>query len=80
MYAVSLSSALFLFDKYAMAVPVAAAGVLLGWPFSVLVSLPLTIYSLKKGDFKKVFLSAAACSILILVSFMTLPSILYSKP
>ncbi|XXG90193.1 hypothetical protein AAC387_Pa12g2016 [Persea americana] len=66
MYAVSLSSALFLLEKPAMAVSVAAAGVILGWPFSILAVLPLTVYSLLGKRFKQVFLSAAATSLIIL--------------
>lgn len=72
MYAVTLSSALFLLGRHAMAVSVAAAGVIVGWPFSILVVLPLTIYSLTKRNFKLVFLSGAATSIVILVSFTTI--------
>uniref|UniRef100_A0A0E0FIC9 Mannosyltransferase n=1 Tax=Oryza nivara TaxID=4536 RepID=A0A0E0FIC9_ORYNI len=45
MYAVTLSSALFLLENYAAAVSVAAAGVILGWPFSILVFLPVTVLS-----------------------------------
>lgn len=67
MYAVSLASALFLFEKYALAVSVAAGGVILGWPFSFLVVLPLTIYSLIKR-FKQVFFYGLITSILVLVS------------
>ncbi|XP_078431885.1 alg9-like mannosyltransferase family [Wolffia australiana] len=66
MYTVALSSALFLLGKHAMAVAVAAVGVILGWPFSVLVVLPLTVYSLTKGNFKLVFLSGALTSTLTL--------------
>lgn len=69
MYSVSLSSALFLLQKPAMAVSVASAGVILGWPFSILVVLPLTVYSLLSGRFKQVFLSAAATSLTILVRY-----------
>ncbi|KAK1321438.1 Dol-P-Man:Man(6)GlcNAc(2)-PP-Dol alpha-1,2-mannosyltransferase [Acorus calamus] len=66
MYAVTLSSALFLLEKYGMAVSVAAAGVILGWPFSVLVALPITFYSLKRR-FKEVFLAASMTSIVALI-------------
>ncbi|KAL4204573.1 hypothetical protein AMTRI_Chr01g132690 [Amborella trichopoda] len=66
MYAVTLSSALFLLDKPALAVPVAAAGVILGWPFSILVVLPVTIYSLISGRFQQVFLAGLATSLGIL--------------
>ncbi|KAF6158311.1 hypothetical protein GIB67_022391 [Kingdonia uniflora] len=65
MYAVTLSSALFLLEKHAMAVSVAAVGVILGWSFSVLAVLPLTCYCLKKR-FKQVFVSAAATSLVVL--------------
>lgn len=68
MYAVSLSSGLFLLDKPAMAVSVAAAGVILGWPFSILVFLPLTFYSLARR-FKQTLLAGAATSIVVLVSY-----------
>lgn len=68
MYAVTLSSALYLLEKYALAVSVAAAGVILGWPFSVLVFLPVTVASLYYGRFKQVFLSGVATSLITLVS------------
>ena len=67
MYAISLSSALFLFEKPALAVAVAAIGVILGWPFSVLAFLPITIYSLIRM-FKQTFLAGAFTSIVLLVS------------
>ncbi|XP_072965925.1 alpha-1,2-mannosyltransferase ALG9 [Typha angustifolia] len=66
MYAVTLSSALFLLEKYAFAVAIAAAGVILGWPFSILVVLPVTVYSLIRGPFKKVFLSGLLTSLSLL--------------
>lgn len=68
MYAVTLSSALFLLEKYALAVSVAAVGVIIGWPFSILVVLPVTVCSLIRGGFKRVFLSGLLTSLSILVS------------
>ncbi|MBA0573984.1 hypothetical protein Golob_001227 [Gossypium lobatum] len=65
MYAMSLSSGLFLLEKPAWAVAVAAVGVILGWPFSILAFLPLTFYSLAK-QFKQAFLSGAVTSIALL--------------
>ncbi|KAK2985500.1 hypothetical protein RJ640_004351 [Escallonia rubra] len=65
MYAMSLSSALFLFEKYGMAVTVAATGVILGWPFSILAFLPVTIYSLVRR-FKQAFLSGAVTSLALM--------------
>lgn len=75
MYAMSLSSALYLFEKPAAAVLTAATGVILGWPFSVLAFLPLTIFSLKKR-FKHAFLSGVITSLFLLVS---LSSNMYNK-
>ncbi|OAY54789.1 dol-P-Man:Man(6)GlcNAc(2)-PP-Dol alpha-1,2-mannosyltransferase [Manihot esculenta] len=66
MYAVSLSSGLFLLGKPAMAVVVAAVGVILGWPFSILAFLPVTVYSLARR-FKQTFLAGAVTSIALLV-------------
>lgn len=66
MYAISLSSALFLFGRHASAVAVAATGVILGWPFSILAFLPVTVYSLHRR-FKQVFLSGAFISLTLLV-------------
>lgn len=66
MYAISLSSALFLFGKYAAAVAVAATGVILGWPFSILAFLPATVYSLLRR-FKQAFLSGVFISLTLLV-------------
>lgn len=65
MYAMSLSSGLFLLEKPAWAVAVAATGVILGWPFSILAFLPVTLYSLAK-KFKQAFLAGAVTSIALL--------------
>ncbi|XP_010537732.1 PREDICTED: dol-P-Man:Man(6)GlcNAc(2)-PP-Dol alpha-1,2-mannosyltransferase [Tarenaya hassleriana] len=65
MYAMSLSSGLFLLEKHAMAVAVAAVGVILGWPFSILAFLPITIYALVKR-FKQTFISGAVTSAFLL--------------
>ncbi|GAV91922.1 Glyco_transf_22 domain-containing protein [Cephalotus follicularis] len=65
MYAMSLSSGLFLLEKPAMAVAVAAVGVIVGWPFSILVFLPITFYSLAR-KFKPVFIAGAVTSVAIL--------------
>ncbi|OWM88598.1 dol-P-Man:Man(6)GlcNAc(2)-PP-Dol alpha-1,2-mannosyltransferase [Punica granatum] len=65
MYAMSLSSGLFLLEKHAMAVAVAAAGVILGWPFSILAFLPVTIYALIRR-FKQALLCGALTSIVAL--------------
>ncbi|KAI6687206.1 hypothetical protein NL676_024034 [Syzygium grande] len=67
MYAMSLSSGLLLLDKPAFAVGVAALGVILGWPFSILAFLPVTIYSLARR-FKQAFLAGAITSLVLLVS------------
>lgn len=67
MYTMSLSSALFLFEKPAAAVAVAAAGVILGWPFSLLAFLPVTIFSLVRR-FKHAFLSGVVTSVAVVVS------------
>lgn len=67
MYAMSLSSGLFLLDKPAMTVTVAAVGVILGWPFSILAFLPVTFYSLARR-FKQAFLAGAVTSVALLVS------------
>ncbi|KAF8024155.1 hypothetical protein BT93_F1370 [Corymbia citriodora subsp. variegata] len=65
MYAMSLSSGLLLLNKPAFAVGVAAAGVILGWPFSILAFLPVTIYSLARR-FKQAFFAGAITSLVLL--------------
>ncbi|KAH9723038.1 Dol-P-Man:Man(6)GlcNAc(2)-PP-Dol alpha-1,2-mannosyltransferase [Citrus sinensis] len=65
MYAISLASGFFLLEKYAMAVAVSAAGVILGWPFSILAFLPVVFYSLARR-FKQAFLAGAATSVTLL--------------
>lgn len=65
MYAISLASGLFLLEKYAMAVAVSAAGVILGWPFSILAFLPVVFYSLARR-FKQAFVAGAATSVALL--------------
>ncbi|CAH9104378.1 unnamed protein product [Cuscuta epithymum] len=69
MYAMSLSSALFLFEKPAMVVAVAATGVIVGWPFSVLAFLPITVYSLIRR-FRQVFLTGVITSIVVVVCLL----------
>ncbi|GJN06402.1 hypothetical protein PR202_ga24130 [Eleusine coracana subsp. coracana] len=80
MYAVTLSSALFLLEKYAAAVSVAAAGVILGWPFSILVFLPVTVYSLIRGPFRRVFLSGLLTSVFFLVLSFVADYYCYGRP
>ncbi|KAL9259999.1 Dol-P-Man:Man(6)GlcNAc(2)-PP-Dol alpha-1,2-mannosyltransferase-like protein [Drosera capensis] len=65
MYAMSLSSAFYLLEKPHMAVATAATGVILGWPFSILAFLPVTLLSLRRS-FKKTFLSGAIASVIVL--------------
>jgi alpha-1,2-mannosyltransferase len=67
MYAMSLASGLFLLDKLAASVAVSAIGVILGWPFSILAFLPVTLYSLYK-KFKQAFIAGAVTSVILLVS------------
>ncbi|KAI3497162.1 hypothetical protein L1887_39574 [Cichorium endivia] len=78
MYAVSLSSALFLFGMHAMAVAVAATGVILGWPFSILAFLPITTYSLLR-KFKRAFLSGVFTSITLLAISVVVDYNYYGK-
>lgn len=67
MYALSLASGLLLLDKPAAAVAVSATGVILGWPFSILAFLPVTISSLIR-KFKQAFIAGSVTSIILLVS------------
>ncbi|XP_031106851.1 dol-P-Man:Man(6)GlcNAc(2)-PP-Dol alpha-1,2-mannosyltransferase [Ipomoea triloba] len=78
MYAMSLSSALFLFEKPAMAVAVAATGVILGWPFSILAFLPITIYSLIRR-FRPVFFTGAVTSIVVMALSILVDHFYYKK-
>ncbi|CAH9085168.1 unnamed protein product [Cuscuta epithymum] len=78
MYAMSLSSALFLFEKPAMAVAVAATGVIVGWPFSMLAFLPITVYSLVRR-FQQVFLTGVITSIVVVVFSILVDHFYYKK-
>ncbi|CAM8954640.1 unnamed protein product [Rhodiola kirilowii] len=78
MYAMSLSSGLFLFDKYAMAVVVAIIGVVLGWPFSVLAFLPVVLYSLIR-KFKQTFIWAAIVSVIVLATSLLVDYYYYER-
>ncbi|CAK9151698.1 unnamed protein product [Ilex paraguariensis] len=78
MYAMSLSSALFLFGKPAMAISVAATGVILGWPFSILAFLPITIYCLR-GRFKQAFLSGAVTSLALMALSLVVDYYYYKR-
>ncbi|KAL6553503.1 mannosyltransferase [Orobanche gracilis] len=78
MYSLSLSSALFLFEKPAAAVAVAATGVILGWPFSILAFLHVTIFSLVRR-FKRVFLSGLVTSVTLLALSVMVDYFYYGK-
>jgi len=67
MYAMSLASAFALSERPALVVAVAASGVIIGWPFSVLAFVPVTLFSLH-CSLKQAFLSGAITSIALLVS------------
>ncbi|GLJ37297.1 hypothetical protein SUGI_0756550 [Cryptomeria japonica] len=72
MYAITLSSAALLLDRPATSVSVAAVGVLLGWPFSILTAGPLVVYALAIGSFKRVFLAGVTTSIcMMMLSILT---------
>ncbi|XP_042419100.1 dol-P-Man:Man(6)GlcNAc(2)-PP-Dol alpha-1,2-mannosyltransferase-like [Zingiber officinale] len=79
MYAVTLSSALFVLQKHAAAVSIAAAGVIMGWPFSIIVFLPITLFSLTKGRFKRVFLSGLLTSVFVLAISLFVDYYCYGK-
>ncbi|EPS64624.1 hypothetical protein M569_10155, partial [Genlisea aurea] len=78
MYAMSLSSALLLFDKPVAAVSVAASGVILGWPFSILAFLPVTIFSLFRC-FKLSFLSGLVTSLSLMALSAVVDYFFYGK-
>ena len=72
MYGLTLAAALWLEGRPAGSVGVAAAGVLLGWPFSVLATAPLVLHATLFGGFKTVFGMGAAASLGVLVRFLPL--------
>ncbi|XP_021773824.1 dol-P-Man:Man(6)GlcNAc(2)-PP-Dol alpha-1,2-mannosyltransferase-like [Chenopodium quinoa] len=78
MYAMSLASALALLEKPAMAVSVAASGVIIGWPFSVLAFLPVTLFSLRKS-LKQAFISGTIISVALLVLSAVVDHYYYKK-
>ncbi|KAK1583702.1 hypothetical protein Q3G72_026218 [Acer saccharum] len=78
MYAMSLSSGLFLLEKPAMAVAVSAVGVILGWPFSILAFLPVVFYSLARR-FKQVFLAGAVTSLALLALSVYVDYLYYKR-
>ncbi|KAE9620794.1 hypothetical protein Lal_00019309 [Lupinus albus] len=78
MYAISLASGLFLLDKPAAAVAVSAIGVILGWPFSILAFLPVTLYSLSR-KFIRAFIAGAVTSIILLASSIVIDFYYYGR-
>ncbi|XP_014498800.1 dol-P-Man:Man(6)GlcNAc(2)-PP-Dol alpha-1,2-mannosyltransferase isoform X1 [Vigna radiata var. radiata] len=78
MYAISLASGLFLLDKPASAISVAVIGVILGWPFSILAFLPVTLYSLSR-KFKVSFIAAAITSVVFLALSIVTDFYYYGK-
>ncbi|CAI9754965.1 unnamed protein product [Fraxinus pennsylvanica] len=78
MYAMSFSSALFLFGKPAAAVAIAATGVILGWPFSILAFLPVTFYSLFRR-FNYAFISGVVTSLALMAFSVYVDYFYYGK-
>ncbi|XP_020231367.1 dol-P-Man:Man(6)GlcNAc(2)-PP-Dol alpha-1,2-mannosyltransferase [Cajanus cajan] len=78
MYAISLASGLFLLDKPAAAISVAVVGVILGWPFSILAFLPVTLYSLSR-KFKQAFIGGAVSSVILLALSIVTDFYYYGK-
>lgn len=74
MYCMSLAVAAILLEKPCLAVVAAVIGVLIGWPFSVLATLPIVIYALASGGFMGVVLAGLAATGCILV-----PSVLADR-
>lgn len=69
MYAITLASALVLMgDWHKTVVAVAAAGVLVGWPFAALAAAPLVVFSLLSGGFLHVFLAGVLTTFCTMVS------------
>ncbi|KAB2605557.1 dol-P-Man:Man(6)GlcNAc(2)-PP-Dol alpha-1,2-mannosyltransferase-like [Pyrus ussuriensis x Pyrus communis] len=62
---------------FASTITIAAVGVILGWPFSILAFLPVTFYSLARR-FKQAFLAGAAISVALLVSSVLVDHYYYS--
>ncbi|KAL3675053.1 hypothetical protein R1sor_025001 [Riccia sorocarpa] len=79
MYTLTLASAALLYRKPSTAVAVAAFGVLVGWPFSVLAAIPVVLYSLVTGEFLKVFFAGFSTSILTLVVSALVDNQFYGK-
>ncbi|GAQ89586.1 alpha-1,2-mannosyltransferase [Klebsormidium nitens] len=59
MYGLTASAAALLSNRPATAVALAAAGVTLGWPFSILATVPIVLFALFTGGFWKVFAAGA---------------------
>ncbi|KAJ7546232.1 hypothetical protein O6H91_08G031300 [Diphasiastrum complanatum] len=79
MYGITLASALLLADELVAAVAVAAFGVLVGWPFSVLATAPLVVYALFFGKFWKVFLAGAITSICTILMSLLVDHYFYGQ-
>jgi hypothetical protein len=67
MYGLTASAAALLAGRPATAVALAAAGVALGWPFSILATVPLVLFGLFTGGFWRVFAAGAFASLGTLV-------------
>lgn len=68
MYGLTASAAALLANRPATAVALAAAGVVLGWPFSILATVPIVLFALFTGGFWKVFAAGGIASLVTLVS------------
>ncbi|CAM6087679.1 unnamed protein product [Calypogeia fissa] len=79
MYAITLAVAALMYRKPRTAVAVAVVGVVFGWPFSVLATLPLVVYAFVLGGFVPVFVTGFSSSILALVISAGIDRIFYGK-
>lgn len=79
MYTITLAVAALISEKPLLAVVAAAVGVLIGWPFSVLATAPIVIYSLMTGGLISTILVGIATSVCILIPSILADNFFYGK-
>jgi alpha-1,2-mannosyltransferase len=69
MYCLTVAFGAWFISKYSLAVTAVACGVILGWPFCIVLAIPLAFNSLYKAGFLEVFKWGIISLVCFLVSF-----------
>ncbi|MCO5587878.1 hypothetical protein L7F22_041830 [Adiantum nelumboides] len=79
MYTITSATAALMSGRPLLAVVAAVVGVLIGWPFSVLATAPIVVYSLLRGGFLRTIVVGISTSVAILIPSILADRFFYGK-